>query len=83
MKRVVTILGYLEGLSFLILLGYAMPMKYLFDDPAPVSLLAQCMVFCSVAYVGALRPRCWKALEPDSIYSRLYCRSSPSRSIPV
>ncbi len=35
MKRVVTILGYLEGLSFLILLGYAMPMKYLFDDPAP------------------------------------------------
>ncbi|MEZ8078889.1 MAG: DUF3817 domain-containing protein [Candidatus Poseidoniaceae archaeon] len=54
MKRVVTILGYLEGLSFLILLGYAMPMKYLFDDPAPVSLFGAVHGFLFVAYVAAL-----------------------------
>jgi len=54
MKRVVTIIGYLEGLSFLTLLGYAMPMKYLFGDPAPVSLVGAVHGFLFVVYVGAL-----------------------------
>ena len=54
MKRVVTILGYLEGLSFLILLGYAMPMKYLFDDPAPVSLFGAVHGFLFIAYLASL-----------------------------
>ncbi|NCG42880.1 MAG: DUF3817 domain-containing protein [Euryarchaeota archaeon] len=54
MKRFVTVLGYLEGLSFLILLGYAMPMKYLFDDPAPVSLVGAVHGFLFVAYIAVL-----------------------------
>ena len=54
MKRIVALLGYLEGLSFLILLGYAMPMKYLFDDPAPVSLFGAVHGFLFVVYVVVL-----------------------------
>jgi integral membrane protein len=54
MKTIVTILGYLEGLSFLILLGFAMPMKYLFGDPAPVSLVGAVHGFLFIAYLAAL-----------------------------
>lgn len=30
-------IGYLEGLSFLVLLGIAMPLKYMADIPEPVT----------------------------------------------
>ena len=39
MKSLVAFVGYLEGFSFLILVGYAMPLKYIAGDPAMVSLM--------------------------------------------
>ena len=33
------IIGYLEGASFLLLLGIAMPLKYMFDYPQAVSIV--------------------------------------------
>lgn len=33
------VIGILEGLSFLILLGIAMPLKYLFQHPEPVAVV--------------------------------------------
>lgn len=32
------LISYLEGLSFLVLLGIAMPLKYLLDMPLPVTI---------------------------------------------
>ena len=54
MKTIVTILGYLEGLSFLILLGFAMPMKYIYGDPTAVSIVGSAHGFLFVAYLAAL-----------------------------
>ena len=54
MKAIVTILGYLEGLSFLILLGFAMPMKYIYGDPTAVSIVGSAHGFLFVAYLAAL-----------------------------
>jgi integral membrane protein len=33
------IIGFLEGISFLILLGIAMPLKYIFDFPIAVTIV--------------------------------------------
>ena len=38
MKRWVTLVGYLEGLSFLVLMFYAMPLKYIAGEPEMVTL---------------------------------------------
>ena len=40
MKHWVTFVGYLEGFSFLILMFYAMPLKYIAGEPEMVSLLS-------------------------------------------
>ena len=47
MKHWVTFVGYLEGFSFLILMFYAMPMKYFAGEPEMVSLFGSCLLYTS------------------------------------
>ena len=54
MKHWVTFVGYLEGFSFLILMFYAMPMKYFAGEPEMVSLFGSLHGGLFVAYVGLL-----------------------------
>ena len=54
MKHWVTFVGYLEGFSFLILMFYAMPMKYFAGEPEMVSLFGSIHGGLFVAYVGLL-----------------------------
>ncbi|MGP5102413.1 DUF3817 domain-containing protein [Psychrobacter celer] len=49
-----TITGYLEGTSFLLLLGIAMPLKYMFDIPEAVSYVGPVHGILFVAYVVVL-----------------------------
>ncbi|WNB91225.1 DUF3817 domain-containing protein [Bacillus sp. NEB1478] len=43
--------GYLEGLSFLILLGIAMPMKYFMDMPLAVTVVGSLHGLLFVLYI--------------------------------
>ena len=45
------ILGFLEGLSFLILLFIAMPIKYFLDEPIVVKIVGQIHGLLFVAFV--------------------------------
>ena len=54
MKRWVTLVGYLEGFSFLILMFYAMPLKYISGAPEMVSLFGSIHGGLFVAYIGLL-----------------------------
>ena len=54
MKNWVSLVGYLEGFSFLILMFYAMPMKYFAGEPEMVSLFGSIHGGLFVAYVGLL-----------------------------
>ena len=54
MKQAVSLVGYLEGFSFLILMGFAMPMKYIAGDPSWVSMMGSLHGFLFLAYVGLL-----------------------------
>ena len=54
MKRWVTLVGYLEGFSFLILMFYAMPLKYIAGEPEMVTLFGSLHGGLFVAYVGLL-----------------------------
>ena len=54
MKRWVTLVGYLEGFSFLILMFYAMPMKYFAGEPEMVTLFGSLHGGLFVAYIGLL-----------------------------
>ena len=47
MKHWVTFVGYLEGFSFLILMFYAMPLKYISGEPEMVSLFGSIPAVCS------------------------------------
>ena len=49
-----TITGYLEGTSFLLLLGIAMPLKYMFDIPEAVGYVGPVHGILFVAYVVVL-----------------------------
>jgi len=51
MKHLVSFFGYLEGFSFLILLFYAMPIKYIGGDPSVVSLVGAIHGFLFVVYL--------------------------------
>jgi integral membrane protein len=46
------LVGFLEGLSFLILLGYAMPLKYIWGDPAAVQQIGMAHGMLWILYVG-------------------------------
>ena len=37
--KILSILGVLEGISYLLLLGVCMPLKYGFDMPEPTSII--------------------------------------------
>ena len=54
MKHWVAFVGYLEGFSFLILMFYAMPLKYIAGEPEMVSLFGSIHGGLFVAYVGLL-----------------------------
>jgi integral membrane protein len=45
------LVGFLEGLSFLVLLGIAMPLKYLAGEPAAVRLVGMAHGLLFVLYV--------------------------------
>jgi integral membrane protein len=47
------IIGILEGISFLVLLLIAMPLKYLAEMPMPVSIVGGIHGFLFVAYVAS------------------------------
>jgi integral membrane protein len=44
--------GWLEGLSYLVLLGVAMPLKYIWGDPSWVRVVGMAHGLLFVAYVG-------------------------------
>ena len=48
---VLRIVGLLEGLSFLVLLGIAMPLKYMADSPRAVEIVGALHGFLFVLYV--------------------------------
>jgi len=54
MKSLIEFVGYLEGFSFLILMGYAMPLKYIAGDPEMVSLMGSLHGGLFVAYIALL-----------------------------
>ena len=54
MKSLIAFVGYLEGFSFLILMGYAMPLKYIAGDPEMVSLMGSLHGGLFVAYIALL-----------------------------
>ena len=49
-----TITGYLEGTSFLLLLGIAMPLKYMMDMPEMVSYVGPVHGVLFIAYIVVL-----------------------------
>lgn len=48
------IIGMLEGLSFLLLLGLAMPLKYIAGEPGMVRVVGSAHGFLFLLYVAAL-----------------------------
>lgn len=52
MRGVFRISGWLEGLSYLLLLGVAMPIKYVWGDPSWVSVVGMAHGLLFVLYVG-------------------------------
>ena len=49
--KTLRIVGFLEGISYLLLLGIAVPIKYLLNDPQHVKLLGMPHGLLFVAYV--------------------------------
>ncbi len=49
-----TITGYLEGTSFLLLLGVAMPLKYMMDMPEAVRYVGMAHGVLFIAYIAML-----------------------------
>ena len=54
MKPLVALVGYLEGFSFLILMFYAMPMKYFAGEPEMVSLFGAVHGGLFTVFIGLL-----------------------------
>lgn len=54
MKKAFRITAYLEGISFLVLLGFAMPMKYVYGNPAYVKAMGWVHGLLFIAYVALL-----------------------------
>lgn len=47
------VIGFLEGVSFLVLLGVAMPLKYYWGEPAAVRLVGMAHGVLFLAYIAA------------------------------
>jgi integral membrane protein len=52
--KVFRMIGYLEGMSFLLLLGIAMPLKYMLDMPLMVTIVGAAHGALFVLYIGAV-----------------------------
>jgi integral membrane protein len=52
--KILTIMGYLEGSSFLLLLGIAMPLKYLMGIPEGVKYIGMAHGVLFIAYIMIL-----------------------------
>ena len=52
--RMLTIVGYIEGISFLLLLGIAMPLKYMMGMPAAVAWVGMAHGILFIAYLVVL-----------------------------
>jgi integral membrane protein len=52
--RQLRIVGIIEGMSFLVLLGIAMPLKYLADMPRAVSVVGMAHGMLFILYLAAL-----------------------------
>ena len=50
MIKILRLLGNIEGISYLLLLGVAMPMKYYFEMPMAVKITGMAHGFLFVAY---------------------------------
>jgi len=48
--KILTILGILEGISYLTLLGVCMPLKYIFEIPEPTSFVGMGHGLLFIAY---------------------------------
>lgn len=59
-----TIAGYLEGLSFILLLGVAMPIRHYFDISEPVRYLGMAHGVLFIAYVVILMSTASKVKMP-------------------
>tara|TARA_B100000900_G_C20102979_1_gene522735 strand:+ start:80 stop:376 length:297 start_codon:yes stop_codon:yes gene_type:complete len=62
MIKALRTLGNIEGISYLLLLGIAMPMKYYFDMPMAVKIVGMVHGILFVAYCLLLVP-CMKKFE--------------------
>jgi integral membrane protein len=63
------VVGYLEGISFLTLLGIAMPLKYLANEPKPVLIVGWIHGLLFMLFVAAV------------IHARIVWHWSPMRTI--
>jgi integral membrane protein len=52
MLKTLRFVGVLEGISFLLLLGYAMPLKYYWDDPLAVQQIGMAHGVLWILYVA-------------------------------
>ncbi len=52
--KTLTIVGYLEGTSFLLLLGIAMPLKYMIGIPEGVKYIGMAHGILFIAYIAVL-----------------------------
>ncbi|WP_367104878.1 DUF3817 domain-containing protein [uncultured Psychrobacter sp.] len=52
--KTLTIMGYLEGTSFLLLLGIAMPLKYMLGIPEPVRYIGMAHGALFIGYILTL-----------------------------
>lgn len=52
MHRLFRTTGWLEGLSYILLLGVAMPLKYVWGDPSWVRVVGMAHGLLFIAYVG-------------------------------
>ena len=71
--RNLRIIAWIEGLSYLVLLGIAMPLKYLADEPGAVRVTGMIhgvlfMLFC-VALALAWQRRRWSFLRSTVIFA--------------
>ncbi len=51
---VLRITGFIEGISFILLLGFAMPLKYIFDMPIYVTIIGAAHGFLFLLYIALL-----------------------------
>ncbi|WP_026998455.1 DUF3817 domain-containing protein [Eisenibacter elegans] len=70
--RHVALLGLIEGISFVVLLGIAMPLKYVWQIPEAVKLVGWAHGLLFVWYLGAIAWAAWQCrwpLERLSLYA--------------